>query len=315
MAQHWRSPGVTSRSNIMETSLSTRNGGCASPMSRPCRSTATRVQSSWTSSSLWDTKRTVLPCSASRRERAEELVALKGADARGRFVEDEHARSQPQKAQQFELLALADGERADLGLEVQGEAQRAGQIGHRLGGVRAPGEEPAGRADEQVVHHAHGREVQWVLMQHAHPVTDGVRRRAQSDGLAVEDDLSAIRGLEPGQDLHEGALAGAVLAQDAHDGARWNGQGDAVIGFDWAEMLSDVCDSYFQPSSGPACQGKLRGETETVSPLRDASSECSANPTRKRSGLPCPRAAAAGTRPAGRWRLRRLSGRRCRPGG
>ena len=40
------------------------------------------------------------------------------------------------------------------------------------------------------------------------------------DGLAVEHDLSAVRRLEAGQDLHEGALAGAVLAQDALDGAR-----------------------------------------------------------------------------------------------
>ena len=45
-------------------------------------------------------------------ERAEELLALDGADAGGGLVEDEHARAQPQQAQQLELLALAHGERA-----------------------------------------------------------------------------------------------------------------------------------------------------------------------------------------------------------
>ena len=59
----------------------------------------------------------------------EELLALGGADAGGGLVEDEHARAQPQQAQQLELLALAHGERADLGLEVDGEAERTGQLG------------------------------------------------------------------------------------------------------------------------------------------------------------------------------------------
>ena len=62
------------------------------------------------------------------------------------------------------------------------------------------------------------------------------------DGLAVEHDLAAVGRLEAGQDLHERALAGAVLAQDALDGAGGDGQGDAVVGLDRAEMLADVSE-------------------------------------------------------------------------
>ena len=84
------------------------------------------------------------------------------------------------------------------------------------------------------------------------PWLDGIRGGAQGDGLAVEHDLPTVRRLEAGQDLHESALARAVLAQDALDGAGGHGEGDAVVGFDRAEMLADVCDLYFHPSSGPA---------------------------------------------------------------
>ena len=225
-------------------------------------------------------------------EGAEELVALRGADAGGGLVEDEDAGSQPQQAQQLQLLALAHGERPDFGLEVDGQAEGAGQVGDGLGRLRPPGDEPPRGADEQVVHHAHRREVEGVLMQHAHAVTDGVGGRAQGHGLAVEQDLSAVGRLEARQDLHERALARSVLAQDSLDGAGGDREGDAVVGSHRAEMLVDVPNLYFQPYSGPAPWCRLRknqkGETGTVSPFLDPCSDYAADSTRRRSGLPCP---------------------------
>ncbi len=61
----------------------------------------------------------------------EELRPLRGADAGGGLVEDQHACAQPQQAQQLQLLALADGERFDLGLEIEGQARAIGPARRR----------------------------------------------------------------------------------------------------------------------------------------------------------------------------------------
>ncbi len=191
-------------------------------------------------------------------ERVEELLALDGTDARRGLVEDEHARSQPQEAEELELLPLTHAEGLDVGLEVDGQAQRRAQFGDRPGCLRASGDEPSRGADKQVVDNAHGRKVQGVLVEHADAVVDGVGRGTHADDLAVKPYLSAIRRLEAGKDLHQSALAGPVLAEDALDGARGHGEGDAVVGLDRAEILADISDLYFHASSGPVPFGSLR---------------------------------------------------------
>ena len=154
-------------------------GASASPMSRPCRSTATRVQSSWTSSSLCDTKRTVLPWAASRRSVSKSwsrCVALMPVVGSSRMSTRAPSHSRRSSSSCWRSPTVSEPTSA---LRSMVEPQRAGQLGDGLGGgLRAAGEEPAGCADEQVVHHAHGGEVQRVLVQHAHAVPDGVGGRA-----------------------------------------------------------------------------------------------------------------------------------------
>ena len=77
-----------------------------------------------------------------------------------------------------------------------------------------------------------------------------------------------------------------------------------------------TCTSNLTPArrSG-AVFGRTRKGRPGRSPLSWMLLDYAANSTWKRSGLPCPAGAGAGTRSAGRWRPRRPSGRRCRPGG
>ena len=56
--------------------------------------TVTRSQSSSTSSSLCDTKSTLIPSASELLQRGEELVALVGGDAGRRLIEDEHPGTQ-----------------------------------------------------------------------------------------------------------------------------------------------------------------------------------------------------------------------------
>ena len=102
-----------------------------------------------------------------------------------------------------------------------------------------------GRPDEQVVDHPHGREVEGILVEHPDTMAIGVGRRADADGPPSRRMRAAVGGLEPREDLHQRALAGAVLAEDALDGARGHGQGDAVVRLDGAEVLPDVSELDF----------------------------------------------------------------------
>ncbi len=60
------------------------------------------------------------------------------------------------------------------------------------------------------------------------------------DVRAVEHDLAGIGDVEAGQDLHEGGLAGAVLAEQAVQAPAVDVHADAVIGADRPEVLVDV---------------------------------------------------------------------------
>ena len=181
----------------------------------------------------------------------EELLALGGADPGRGLVEDEHAGAEPQEAEELELLPLADREGLDVGLEIDREPQRRRPARRPPWPLRPAGDESPRGADEQVVDDAHGREIEGVLVQHADAVADRVGRGAHGDRLAVEHDLPAVRRLEAREDLHEGALARPVLAEDALDASGGNREGDAVVGFDRAEMLADISYLYFHPNSGP----------------------------------------------------------------
>ncbi|OPZ77907.1 MAG: hypothetical protein BWY79_00983 [Actinobacteria bacterium ADurb.Bin444] len=57
---------------------------------------------------------------------------------------------------------------------------------------------------------------------------------------AVEYDATPVGGLVAGQDLHQSALAGTILPQDALDGTRRHMEADTVVGADETEALVDV---------------------------------------------------------------------------
>ena len=60
------------------------------------------------------------------------------------------------------------------------------------------------------------------------------------DRLAVDQDRSGIHGMESVENLHQGAFAGAVLAQQGVNLARFDGQVNVVVGHDSGESLDDL---------------------------------------------------------------------------
>ena len=60
--------------------------------------------------------------------------------------------------------------------------------------------------------------------------------------LAVDEDLARVRLVEAGQDVHQGGLAGAVLAEQAEHLAAVDRDRDAVVGEHAREALGDVLE-------------------------------------------------------------------------
>src|SRR5664279_4883635 len=71
-----------------------------------------------------------------------------------------------------------------------------------------------------------------MLVDHADPATDRVGRAADPDLRPIEQDLALVRPGEPIQDVHQGALAGAVLTEQGVDLAGSHDEIDAVVGDD-----------------------------------------------------------------------------------
>lgn len=83
-----------------------------------------------------------------------------------------------------------------------------------------------------------------VLVHHADAAGDGVGRAVEGDLGAVDGDGALVRLLHAVQDLHQGRLAGTVLADEGVDGALADGDADVVVGDDAGEPLGDAVQFY-----------------------------------------------------------------------
>ena len=77
-------------------------------------------------------------------------------------------------------------------------------------------------------------------MHHADAQRDGIFGAGDFDLLAVDQDRAGIHGMESIENLHQGALAGAVLPQQGMDLARFDGEVNIVVGDDSRESLDDL---------------------------------------------------------------------------
>ena len=62
------------------------------------------------------------------------------------------------------------------------------------------------------------------------PAAIASRGEPKATGSAVEQDLAGVGPVQPGQDVHQRALAGAVLAEQRVDLARAHVEVDVVVG-------------------------------------------------------------------------------------
>ena len=184
-----------------------------------------------------------LPLRLEALEDLEELACLLRRQHGRRLVEDEDLRAAVERLQDLDALLLADRDVLDPRVRVDVELELVGELAHTaLGGgsVEQHGARPGLQREHDVLGHGHHRDEHEVLVDHADACVDCGVRRADLRRLAVEQDLALVVAVEPVEDVHQGRLAGAVLAEQCVHLAAPDVEIDIVVGDDPRELLADA---------------------------------------------------------------------------
>ena len=175
-----------------------------------------------------------------RSERPEQLVDLLRGEYGRRFVHDENPRTAVEQLQDLDALLLTDRQLPDLGARIDPQAELFGELAHLGLGPAGPQQEARRvQPEDHVLGDRLGRDQGEMLVDHADAGGDRIAWGVEQDRLTVEQDLAAVRTVQAGQDVHERALAGAVLAQHGMDLADAQVEGNPVVGEDTWERLDD----------------------------------------------------------------------------
>jgi hypothetical protein len=178
-------------------------------------------------------------------QHAEQMIGFRIGERRRRFVEHEDPAIKGERARDLEELAVSGRQRA--GERVRIDPQRQ-STEHRLrAGAHRRLIKAAEAADlpaaENVGRDAEVRQAQHLLVDHADAVLDGLARAGRGKRLAAPADLAAIGLDQPGQDLQQRRLAGAVLADEGVRFALGDIEADAAQRVDGAKRFVDALET------------------------------------------------------------------------
>jgi len=159
---------------------------------------------------------------------------------RGRLIQDEDARAAVQHLQDLDPLLLAHTELPDLGLGIHLEAVLFLQGQDALVQLcQVENETRCVQAEDDVFGDGLGGDQHEVLVYHTETGRDGIARGTEADSLAFNDNRALFRLVESGQDIHQGALACAVLAEQRVHFALAQIKVDMIVGKHAWEALDD----------------------------------------------------------------------------
>ena len=178
-----------------------------------------------------------------RRDRGEQDALLGRGQRRRRLVHDDDPRLAGQRAGDLHQLLLRDAEPANQRAWRNGEAD-AGEQPARLAvqrGAAYPAE-PAARqmAEEDVLgHRTLGDEAEF-LVDHDDPGIQRVFGTPWAEWHALKMQLARIGAKHPGENLHQGGLPGAILADDTEHLPPVEGDADIGESFHPGEPHGDA---------------------------------------------------------------------------
>ena len=196
---------------------------------------------------------------------AEQVVGLLRGERAGGLVQDQDPGPPVQRLQDLHPLLQAHRQIAGQGVrgDFQGVfARQPRQLPPRP--LRARGEQrPALHAQDHVLRHRERVHHHEVLVDHADAGGDGVLAAPDGHRPPGDADLSPVGPVEAVEDVHQGGLAGAVLADDPVDGARRDGQAHVPVGVDGAEALVDAAQ-LDRRHAGPRVGTPVRGPAQPL---------------------------------------------------
>jgi hypothetical protein len=163
----------------------------------------------------------------------EQLLDLLGDEHRRRLVQDQDVSAPVEELEDLDPLLLADPDVLDPGVGVERGAEPAGQLPHPalgLAQVEAAAALVRLGPEHDVLGHGEVVDQHEMLVDHADAQLDGLAGRVDLLGLAPDQDLALVGLLQPVQHLHQGRLAGPVLADQGVDRALGHLQVDLVVG-------------------------------------------------------------------------------------
>jgi hypothetical protein len=168
--------------------------------------------------------------------RGEQRVHLLRGEHAGRFVEDEQPAAAHQDLEDLDALPLADREVPHQRVRVHRQAVPAGGRGDVPGQAPPVEARPAQRQRQpDVLGHGERRHQPHVLEDHADAGRAGRRRRGEWSGYAVDPEFAGVGLVDAVDELHQGALAGTVLAEHRVHLAGGHLEVDPVVGDDFTE--------------------------------------------------------------------------------
>ena len=99
-------------------------------------------------------------------------------------------------------------------------------------------------AEDDVLGDRERRDEPEVLVDHADPGVEGVARGVEANRLAVQLDVALVLPIEPGEDVRERRLPGAVLTEEGVHLSRRRLEAHAVVGEHAGEALRDPVHPY-----------------------------------------------------------------------
>ena len=149
-------------------------------------------------------------------EHLDHLVALGGTQPSHHFIEQQQLRPRGERARHLEALAVRQRERRCGQVALRAEAQSfhdiAGELARILGGR---GSQEC--ADHDVVEHGESGERLHDLEGAADAGGADLVRAQAVDGFPLENNFAGVRGIDAGDHIEDGGLAGAVRADQAVD--------------------------------------------------------------------------------------------------
>lgn len=173
----------------------------------------------------------------------EEPGHLAAGEGRRRLVHDQDAGVEGERLGDLDDLLVGDGQaaRRAVGVEFDTEPLHQGES-RRMGGLVVDAAEGAARlaAHEDVFGDRKVGEESGLLVDHGDARVPGVGRAVEDRGLAVEEHLTGIRSVHPGEALDQGRLARAVLPGECVHLAREQFEGHVPQGAYGAEGLGNA---------------------------------------------------------------------------